>query len=560
MAYIGSFPADKTSGAKPRDEFTGDGSTVNFTLSQEVPGGFESNVLVIVDNVIQQPVESYTIGGDNLTLQFSEAPAASAVVYVLHQGNATYQMIPVVGSVTPDKLSENLRNFTVDTFTGDGSTVAYTLTATPASANSILVIVDGIVQTKTTNYTLSSTTLTFTDAPDSSAAITVIHLGFSTVSRTAVPDGSITTAKIADNAITSAKLGFDVIVAEDIAANAITVAEIANGAVTPAKLSTGGLYWDTSSNIGIGTSSPSTQLQVNSGATTYSDQLRIRNTNYGNADIGVGNGIMALATDMSNIAFYTSSSLGTTGSTVPSNERMRIDSAGKVGIGTNAPSYSFEVVRNANDSLTRLNAQNPNAGSSAVTILGMGNDQTSTGAGLKLGSSTWSSGANTVEVFNNLNGSIFFSTQGTERIRIPSDAGGIKFPATQAASSDANTLDDYEEGTFTPSLLCDSGSVSGYTNQVGYYRKIGSMVTIWFYVRATSISGNLVRISGLPFSVTSNGTGYQPITRDSAVTLSLETYLGTSGQAFFDTTTNSYLSAANAQSRGIGGVYTYIAA
>ena len=53
MAYIGSYPADRTSGAKPRDEYVGDGSTTTFTLSQEVPGGFESNVIVIVDNVIQ---------------------------------------------------------------------------------------------------------------------------------------------------------------------------------------------------------------------------------------------------------------------------------------------------------------------------------------------------------------------------------------------------------------------------------------------------------------------------------------------------------------------------
>jgi hypothetical protein len=89
---------------------------------------------------------------------------------------------------------------------------------------------------------------------------------------------------------------------------------------------------DASQNVGIGTASPSTQLQMNSSAATYSDQLRIRNTNFGNADIGVGSGIMAIATDMSNIAFYTSSNLGTTGSAVPNNERMRIDSSGRVGI------------------------------------------------------------------------------------------------------------------------------------------------------------------------------------------------------------------------------------
>lgn len=199
MAYIGSYPADRTSGAKPRDEYVGDGSTTTFTLSQEVPGGFESNVLVIVENVLQQPVESYTIAGDNITLTFSEAPASGAVIYVLHQGNATYQMIPVVGSVTPDKLSENLRNFTIDTFTGNGTLTTFALSTTPTTANSILVSVDGIIQTPTTNYTLTDNDLIFTSAPDSGTAITVTHLGFSTVSRITVPDGSITSAKLAVN-------------------------------------------------------------------------------------------------------------------------------------------------------------------------------------------------------------------------------------------------------------------------------------------------------------------------------------------------------------------------
>ena len=91
---------------------------------------------------------------------------------------------------------------------------------------------------------------------------------------------------------------------------------------------------DSAGNVGIGTGSPSTQLQMNSGAATYSDQLRIRNTNFGNADIGVGSGIMAVATDMSNIAFYTSSNLGTTGSALPTNERMRITSGGDLFVGT----------------------------------------------------------------------------------------------------------------------------------------------------------------------------------------------------------------------------------
>jgi hypothetical protein len=65
---------------------------------------------------------------------------------------------------------------------------------------------------------------------------------------------------------------------------------------------------------------------------------------------------------------------------------------------------------------------------------------------------------------------------------------GITFPATQSASSNANTLDDYEEGTWTP----DQGSglvLVGAFSSAGYYTKIGNVVTISGFVKgATSVA------------------------------------------------------------------------
>ena len=292
MSYIGSQPADQTSGAKPRDEFVGTGSQTNFTLSQEVPGGFESAILVVVDNVLQQPISSYTIQNNN-TLVFSEAPASGSFVYVLHQGTATYNMIPVVGSVTPDKLSDNLRNFTIDTFTGNGATVAYTLTDTPASANAILVFVDGVMQTRTTNYTLAGNVVTFTGAPDTGSPITVVHLGFTTVSRTVVPDGAITTAKLSSGAPTWDTSGNLFIGTGSVAIGAFAgtytdgtivdyitgTGRITVGGSDGFKIRNGGpsapvdlVAVDSSGNVGIGTSSPTSTLDVRgvSGITTTS--------------------------------------------------------------------------------------------------------------------------------------------------------------------------------------------------------------------------------------------------------------------------------------------------
>jgi hypothetical protein len=57
---------------------------------------------------------------------------------------------------------------------------------------------------------------------------------------------------------------------------------------------------------------------------------------------------------------------------------------------------------------------------------------------------------------------------------VPSSGTGITFPATQSASSDANTLDDYEEGTWTPTA--SNFTVSGTSTLSGAYTKIGRVV------------------------------------------------------------------------------------
>ncbi len=83
-------------------------------------------------------------------------------------------------------------------------------------------------------------------------------------------------------------------------------------------------------------------------------------------------------------------------------------------------------------------------------------------------------------------------------------AGQIKFPATQNASSNVNTLDDYEEGTWTP-VLGGGGGTSGqtYLVQTGTYIKIGKLAYVDFSIQL-SVKGTItgiVQVQGLPFSV-----------------------------------------------------------
>ena len=107
---------------------------------------------------------------------------------------------------------------------------------------------------------------------------------------------------------------------------------------------------DSSGNVGIGQVSPNARLQVDSSSATYSANFRTRNSNFGNGVVGAANGILTVATDMNNIAFYTGSNLGVDGTSIPTNERLRIDSSGNVLVGTTAQSGSeaFGITRAAN--------------------------------------------------------------------------------------------------------------------------------------------------------------------------------------------------------------------
>lgn len=91
--------------------------------------------------------------------------------------------------------------------------------------------------------------------------------------------------------------------------------------------------------------------------------------------------------------------------------------------------------------------------------------------------------------------------------------GQIAFPATQVPSANANTLDDYEEGTWTPVLTFDTpGNLSiTYSIQLGGYTKIGNRVFISYDVVTSTFTHTTAngssRITGLPFAIGERGFG-----------------------------------------------------
>ena len=154
----GTITTDKiASGAYASQNFTGDNSATSFTLNND-PGTAQA-LLVMVDNVIQEPAENYAINGTTLT--FTGAPALNARIYVRYLGlPLSGGNVPADSSVTNAKL--NL-TYTSNQYTGNNSTTAYTIQA-GHNDHSVLVILDGLILPPS-DYSISGTTLTFVSAP-----------------------------------------------------------------------------------------------------------------------------------------------------------------------------------------------------------------------------------------------------------------------------------------------------------------------------------------------------------------------------------------------------------
>jgi len=90
-------------------------------------------------------------------------------------------------------------------------------------------------------------------------------------------------------------------------------------------------------------------------------------------------------------------------------------------------------------------------------------------------------------------------------------AGGqMMFPSSINGSGGVNTLDDYEEGLFTPTLVATTTNyttVNYHADTAGSYTKIGNMVLCQITCRTTSVtlgsSAGYMTVQGLPFAADS---------------------------------------------------------
>jgi hypothetical protein len=300
-----------------------------------------------------------------------------------------------------------------------------------------------------------------------------------------------------------------------------TASGTAGGAITETQAMT----LDASGNLGVGVTSPVSRIDVRAASATIDQyqQIQAFSTNTSAAiDLGGGIGLGG---------FYNSTQIATFGTIVGRKEngtsgnyagylafgtnaqatgvveRMRIDSSGNVGIGTTSP--------NLGGLLRALTLNTPTGGNySGVELAGAGTLSarfvTNNAAGTFIGSQ--------------LSIPLIFETNATERARFnttgafvlaggttTADGIGITFPATQSASTNANTLDDYEEGTWTPTITRSSSNPTvTYTGQNGSYVKIGRSVFLTCGMNWSANSGGTgtFLISGLPFTNSSTAAHY----------------------------------------------------
>jgi hypothetical protein len=484
------------------DVFTGNGSTTAYALSQSTES--EDNLIVFIDGVFQeQSAYSIATSSGTTTLTFSAAPAngRKIVVYTVAAG--------VSGS-----------NLNIDTMTGDGSDTTLTLSIAPVNENNTQVFFDGVYQNKST-YSISGTTLTFSTAPPTGVAVEVMTFTQTDIN---VPvDNTITTAKLVDDAVTSAKLAnnidiagtFDVTGAATFDSTATFADDIAinNGSPEMYFGTTGNHYnWRIAAQESV---DAGFELSVGSQDTnylddTYSAVMVVKNTGkvgFGSSPTNHTDEIITITTPASGggqgLAFkrLDSNSDQTVGTLRFSNNST--DDLAKIQTATDGANTSsrIKLQTNTGSGLTDTIVARSNG---YVDFTGAADVRVTFGTTGTAGNndSNWVRGENSDLAFNAASGDHKWEVGGTPVARL--DADGLRFGSDTAT---ANGLDDYEEGTWTPSLAGNnSNSGQSFATQDGTYTKIGRQVTCRFNLELSAegtFGANYIKLTGFPFNIAS---------------------------------------------------------
>jgi hypothetical protein len=561
MSYVGNTPTQQAF-TPAVDFFNGNGSTVAFTLSRPVAS--VAQVQVVISNVPQKPGDAYTVSGNTITFT-SAPPSGTSNIYVYYTSPITQVIQPGAGtvgtaqiqngSVIPADLSTGAPTWdtsgnvtttgTVNNLTvGRGAGSVATNTAVGASA--LAANTTGNNNTALGYQALSSNTI---EVNNSAVGYQSLYLnttggGNSALGASALASNTTGNFNIA--------IGFRALQFNTTASNNTAVGYQAGYSSTTTANNTTIGYRAGYNNTGAS----NTLVGVNIGAVNvmsgsynvalgdsalYSASSGANNTAVG-YQAGYTNSTGTQNTFVGNAVGYANTTgsynIGIGGEGFGTNTTLRFNTTGQANIAIGASALAsitassfntaigyqagYSGTTSANNTLIGAYAGYSITTGTSNTFIGHRGGNTGAGDSVTTGSKNTILGGyngnqggldirttNNVVVLSDGDGNLILHAQNNASLALQgaiTQAGiGITFPATQSASSNANTLDDYEEGTWTP--VWNGGTSSPSRCR---YTKIGRLVTLQGTVDlGTNVNGGFFQLSGLPFgsSTSVEGTG-----------------------------------------------------
>ena len=535
-------------------QFDLDYNTVNQTV------GDATQLIVSLNGIVQEPGTAYTLGIGGGSVVFASAPASTDTCHIVLLGGVGGTTTPTDGSVTASKLDSNLKDYLEETFTADGTQTVFTLTRAVVGANTLLVTIDGIVQPSSA-FTASGTTLTISEVLAATTNVRVVHMGVK--AGVYVPADDSVTADMLANSINT-----DIASKLPLAGGTLTGNLGVTGTVTAdagswsTVVSGNAITFDRNgeNNI-IADNGSSANLNLTAGNRIFysaddyqsfkigsspTEKLRIRSTGIDvTGDITFGDNHAIVSDGDDNLVIESSSSedviikagsgviefrdAGESGSPL----RAKIDTDGNLLVGeagnfiaTSTTATGLALTQEGRFTLSRSGTpmnivrlgsegslidfwkDGALAGRIGIQSTGLYMDGESGHAGLRFGSAAVVPRDNG----SDSNGGVDLGDLNT-RWKDLYLSGGVVFGTGGPSPITSNTLDDYEEGTFSPTMTLSTPGTSSfaYLAQSGQYRKVGNIVTFTLELRMNTISygngsGNLT-IAGLPFNFANTG-GY----------------------------------------------------
>ena len=245
----------------------------------------------------------------------------------------------------------------------------------------------------------------------------------------------------------------------------------------------------------------------------------------------------------------TLASAAITGDLTVDTSTLKVDSTNnRVGIGTATPGETLDVKGTGNFNNTSGTYLGFQTNAAQVGYIGTANTIITGGLNTELGlwansSLVIASGASALQRLRvEAAGDVTISTG---NVVMATSGKGIDFAATASGSGTMTSelLNDYEEGTFTPTVFGSTGAGVGvYSAQGGFYTKVGNIVTVQVYLIWSALAGGTgdLRFGGLPFaaSASANAISAASIGYANNITLTASNVL-----TIFNSGTNTFVQA-----------------